>query len=61
MKPLNTSDVLNLGTLDLFSTFNANSGCYNYHFEKMEEIKGLSADKICIDSIEKELLHQVEA
>ena len=61
MKPINTSCVLILGVLTLFSISNANAGGCSSHIDMKAEIKCLSDDKKCIDSIEKESLYKVEA
>ena len=61
MKPINTTCVLILGVLTLFSMSNANSGGCSSHTEKKEEIECLSDDRKCIAAKEKELLYKVEA
>ena len=61
MKPINTSFVLILGVLTLFSISNANAGGCSSHIEKKAEIECLSDDKKCIDTKEKESLYKVEA
>ena len=61
MKPINTSCVLILGVLTLFSISNANAGGCSSHTEKKVEIECLSDDKTCIDTKEKVLLYKVEA
>ena len=61
MKPINTSCVLILGFLTLFSISNANAGGCSAHTEKKAEIECLSDDKNCIDTKEKESLYKVEA
>ena len=61
MKPINTSYVLILGALTLFSISNANAGGCSSHTEKKAEIQCLSDDKKCIEAEEKELLYKVEA
>ena len=61
MKPINTSFVLILGVLTLFSISNANAGGCSSHSEKKAEIECLSDDKKCIDKKEKELQYKVEA
>ena len=61
MKLINTSCVLILGVLTLFSISNANAGGCSSHNEKKAEIECLSDDKKCIDAKEKELLYKVEA
>ena len=60
MKPINTSCVLILGVLFLFSTSNVNAGGCSSHTEKKAEIECLSDDKKCIDTKEKESLYKVE-
>ena len=60
MKPINTSCVLILGMLTLFSISNANAGGCSSRNEKKVEIECLSDDKKCIDAKEKELLYKVE-
>ena len=61
MKLINTSCVLILGVLSLFSISNANAGGCSSHTEKKAETECLSADKKCIDMKENESLHKVEA
>ena len=61
MKPINTSCVLILGVLTLFSISNANAGGCISDTEKKAEIECLSDDKKCINTKEKELLYRVEA
>ena len=61
MKPINTSCVLILGVLALFSISNANAGGCSAHTEKIAEIECLSDDKKCIDTKENESLYKVEA
>ena len=61
MKPINTTCILILGVLTLFSISNANAGGCSSHSEKNTEIECLSDDKKCINSKEKELLYKVEA
>ena len=61
MKPINTSCVLILGVLTLFSISNVKAGGCSSHTEKKAEIECLSDDKKCIDAKEKELLYKVEA
>ena len=61
MKPINTSSVLILGVLTLFSISNANAGGCSSHTGKKAEIECLSDDKKCIDTKEKESLYKVEA
>ena len=61
MKPINTSCVLILGVLTLFSISNANAGGCNFRTEKKAEIECLSDDKKCIDTKEKESLYKVDA
>ena len=61
MKPINTSCVLILGVLTLFSISNANAVGCSPHAEKKAEIECLSNDKKCIDTKEKESLYKVEA
>ena len=62
MKLINTSFVLILGVLTLFSISNANAGGCSSHTEKKKaEIECLSDEKICIDTKEKESLIKVEA
>ena len=61
MKPFNTSCVLILGVLSLFSISNANAGGCIFHNEEKAEIECLSDDKKCIDAKEKDLLNKVEA
>ena len=61
MKQINTSCVLILGVLTLFSISNANAGGCSSHTEKNAEIECLSDDKKCIDTKENELLYKVEA
>ena len=60
MKPINTSCVLILGMLTLFSISNANAGGCSSHTEKKAEIECLSEDKNCIDTKVKESLYKVE-
>ncbi len=61
MKPINTSCVLILGVLTLFSISNANAGGCSSNIEKKAEIECLSDDKKCIDTKENESLYKVEA
>ena len=62
MKLINTSCVLILGVLTLFSTSNANAGGCSSHTEKKSEIESLFDDKKCIDTIENQSLYKkVEA
>ena len=61
MKPINTSCVLILGVLTLFSISNVNAGGCSSHTEKKAEIECLSDDKKCIKTKEKESLYKVEA
>ena len=61
MKPINTSCVLILGVLTLFSISNANAVCCSSHTEKKAEIECLSDDKKFIDAKEKEFSYKVEA
>ena len=61
MKPINTSCVLILGVLTLFSISNANAGGCSSSTEKKVEIKCLSDDKKCIEAKEKESQYKVEA
>ena len=61
MKPINTSCVLILGVLTLFSISNANAGGCSSYTEKKAEIECLSDDKKCIEAKEKESLYKVEA
>ena len=61
MKPINTSCVLILGVLTLFSISNAKAGGCSFHTEKKAEIECLSDDKKCIEAKEEELLYKVEA
>ena len=61
MKPINTSFVLILGVITLFSISNANAGGCSSHTEKKAEIECLSDDKKCIDIKENESLYKVEA
>ena len=61
MKPINTTCVLILGVITLFSISNANAGGCNSHSEKKAEIECFSDDKKCIDIKEKESLYKVEA
>ena len=61
MKPINTSCVLILGVLTLFSISNANAGGCSSQSEKKAEIECLSDDEKCIDRKEKESLYKVEA
>ena len=61
MKFINTSCVLILGVLNLFSISNANAGGCSTHIEKKVEIECLSDDKKCIDMKENESLYKVEA
>ena len=61
MKPLNTSCVLILGVLSLFSIPTANAGSCSSHTEKKAEIECMSDDKKCIDAKEKEFPYKVEA
>ena len=61
MKLINTSCVLILGVLTLFSISNANAGGCSTHTEKKAEIECLSDDKKCIDMKEKESLTKGEA
>ena len=61
MKPINTSFVLILGVLTLFSISNANAGGCSTHTEKKAEIECFYDDKKCIDTKEKESLYKVEA
>ena len=60
MKLINTSCVLILGVLTLFSISNANAGGCSFHNEKKAEIECLSDDKKCIEAKEKESLYKVE-
>ena len=60
MKQINTSCVLILGVLTLFSITNANAGGCSFHNEKKVEFECLSDDKKCIDTKEKESLYKVE-
>ena len=59
MKPINTSFVLILGVLTLFSISNVKAGGGRSHTENKAEIECLSDDKKCIDEKEKELLYKV--
>ena len=61
MKPINTTCVLILGVLTLFSMSNANAGGCSTHTEKKAEIECFSDDEKCIDAKVKELLYKVEA
>ena len=61
MKPINTSCVLILGALTLFSISNANAGGCSIPTEKMAEIECLSDDKKCIEAKGKDSLYKVEA
>ena len=61
MKLINTSCVLILGVLTLFSITSANAGGCSSHTEKKAEIECLSDDKKCLDTKEKESLYKVEA
>ena len=61
MKLINTSCVLILGVLTLFSISNANAGGCSSHTEKKAEVECLSNDKKCLDMKEKESLYKVEA
>ena len=61
MKQINTSCVLFLGVLTLFSISNANAGGCSSHTDNKVEIECLSDDKKCIDTKEKESLYKVEA
>ena len=61
MKPINSSCILILGVLTLFSISNANAGGCSFHTEKKAKIEGLSDDKKCIDTKKKESLYKVEA
>ena len=61
MKPINTSCVLILGVLNLFSISNANAGGCSSNTEKKVEIECFSDDKKCIDTKVKESLYKVEA
>ena len=61
MKPINTSCVLILGVLTLFSISNVNAGGCSSYSEKKSEIECLSDDKKCIDAKEKQSLYKVEA
>ena len=61
MEPINTSCVLILGVLALFSISNANAGGCSSHSEKKAEIECLSDDKKCVEAQEKESLYKVEA
>ena len=60
MKPINTSFVLILGVLTLFSISIANAGGCSSHTENAE-IECFSDDKKCIEAKEKESLYKVEA
>ena len=61
MKPINTTCVLILGVLTLFSISNAKASGCNSHTEKKAEIECLSDYEKCDDTKEKELLDKVEA
>ena len=61
MKPINTSCVLILGALTLFSISTANAGGCSSHTEKKAEIECTSDDKKCIEEKENESLFKVEA
>ena len=61
MKLINTSCVLILGVLTLFSISNANAGGCSSQTEKKAEILCMSDDKKCIEAKEKESLYKVEA
>ena len=61
MKSINTSCVLILGVLTLFSISNANAGGCSSHTENKSEIECLSDDKKCIDTKENESRYKVEA
>ncbi|KGF90688.1 MULTISPECIES: hypothetical protein [Prochlorococcus] len=61
MKPINTTCVLILGVLTLFSISNVKAGGCSSHNEKKAEIECLTDDKKCIDTKEKESLYKVEA
>ena len=61
MKPFNTSCVLILGVLTLFSISKVNAGSCSSHPDERAEIECSSDDKKCIDSKEKELLYKIEA
>ena len=61
MKPINTSCVLILGVLTLFSISNANAGGCSSNTEKKAEIECLSDDKKCLDTKENKSLYKVEA
>ena len=60
MKPLNTSCVLILVVLTVFSISNANAGGCSSHTEEKAEIEFISDDEKCIDEKEKEFLYKVE-
>ena len=60
MKSINTSCVLILGVLTLFSISNVKAGGCSSHTEKKAEIECLSDDKKCIDKKEKESTYKVE-
>ena len=61
MKPINTSCVLILGVLTLFSISNANAGGCSSHTEKKVEIECFSEDKNFIYTNKNESLYKVEA
>ena len=60
MKPINTTCVLILGLIPLFSIPNANVAGCSSHTEKNAEIEYFSDDKKCIDTKEKESIYKVE-
>ena len=60
MKPINSSCVLILGGLTLFSISNANAGGCSFPTEKKVEMECLSDDKKCIDTKENESTYKVE-
>ena len=60
MKPINSSCILILGVLTLFSISNASAGGCSSHTDKKAEFECLSDDKKCIDTKEKESLYKVE-
>ncbi len=61
MKPINTSFVLILGVLTLFSVSRVNAGGCTSHTQKKAEIECLSDDEKCIDIKVKESQYKVEA
>ena len=61
MKPINTTCVLILCLIPLFSIPNANAAGCSFHTEKNVEIEFFPDDKKCIVTKEKESLYKVEA